>query len=229
MTVLVAGFAAFPHAPINPTEGLVRALEGCMTAAGEQIVPCLIPVDWERAWPTLREAIGAHRPHGVLVFGLHSGAGRLRFELTGHNGRELGRVDAVGGFPSGPSVAEGPETLEAKLPLTRMTAALRAAGIDFEFSRDAGRYLCNDILYHLCHSAADLMVEHYGLIHAPLTDAVIDAYRAKSAMPEFCHTIAEETLFQAALALCASLSEPSARLPEAVAMLPGEARTRDGS
>lgn len=202
MTIVVAGFSSFPGAPINPTEGLVQSLAGLSTARGEAIVPCLLPVDWERSWPMLRATIEEHRPHGVLVFGLHSAAGRLRFELTGRNGRELGRADAAGGFPSGPQVTEGPETLEAKLPLTGMAASLRGAGIDFEFSRDAGRYLCNDTLYRLCRHAADLGVEHYGFLHTPLTDDVVEAYRAANVMPDFCHTIDPESLRCAALALC---------------------------
>ena len=206
MTILVAGFSSFPGAPVNPTEGLVQALTGMSTRGGEAIAACLLPVDWERTWPLLRQAIETHRPRSVLVFGLHSGAGRLRFELTGHNGRELGRADAVGGFPSGPSVTEGPETLDVRLPLTQVTAALRAAGIDFEFSRDAGRYLCNDTLYRLCRHAAMLGVEHYGFVHTPLTDDVVEAYRLAGVMPDFCHTVDPGSLRRAALALCESLS-----------------------
>ena len=206
MTILIAGFSIFPGAPVNPTEALVGTLNGATTTSGEAIVPCLLPVDWEASFVSLRAAIKAHQPRAVLVFGLHSGATRLRFELTGHNGRELGRADAAGGFPAGPSICEGPESLEARLPLTRMTAALRAVGVDFEFSRDAGRYLCNDTLYRLCRNAGDFGVEHYGFIHTPLTDAVVDAYRSAGVMPDFCHTVAAESLRLAALALCESLS-----------------------
>ena len=206
MTILIAGFSRFPGAPVNPTEGLVQLLEGATTAGGELIATCLLPVDWERSWTVLRGAIEKNRPHSVVVFGLHSGAARLRFELTGHNARELGREDAVGGFPSGPSVTEGPDAIEARLPLTPMTAALRSVGVDFEFSRDAGRYLCNDTLYRLCRHAEDLGIAHYGFIHTPLTDAVVDAYRSERVMPDFCHTIADDTLRTAALALCECLS-----------------------
>jgi pyroglutamyl-peptidase len=216
MTILVAGFSSFPDAPVNPTEQLVQSLEGCSTAGGEAILSCLLPVDWGRSWPLLRQAIEAHRPHSVLVFGLHSGAGRLRFELTGHNGRELGRADAVGGFPSGPQVTEGPEILAARLPLTRMAASLREAGVDFELSRDAGRYLCNDTLYRLCRHAAALGVERYGFIHTPLTDGVVETYLAANVMPIFCHTISDESLRCAALALCETLSPAESAAAPAV-------------
>lgn len=206
MTLLFAGFSAFPGAPRNPSEELARSLVGCQTAAGEAIAAAVLPVEWDGAWPALHAAIGMHRPRAVVIFGLHARIGRLRIELAARNVRELGRVDAAGRFPSGPAVAEGPESLASSLPLGEIAGALRREGIDFELSRDAGRYLCNDTFYRLCLRGPDEGVERAGFVHTPLTDELLAGALAAGTLPDPCRTVSADMLRRGALAIADALS-----------------------
>ena len=208
MTLLVTGFSIFPAAPANPTERLALSMAGARTAAGEAIAAAVLPVEWDGAWPALRRAIRAERPRAVLMFGLHSRIDRLRIELLAHNTRELGRADAAGAYPSGPAVAEGPESLATSLPLERIAKGLRTVGADFELSRDAGRYLCNDTLYRLCLNASAEGVEHVGFVHAPLTDEMLGTWQAAGVLPDPCRTLPAEALRRAAVAIGDAIPPP---------------------
>ncbi|KQT66146.1 hypothetical protein ASG62_20305 [Aureimonas sp. Leaf427] len=169
-----------------------------------------MPVEWERSWPVLRTAIEETGASGVLVFGLHARAARLRLELDAVNARELGVEDAAGGFPSGPGVEEGPERLSGAWPLSASAAALADAGIGFELSRDAGRYLCNDTYYRLCHYGGGGRLRRFGFVHTPLSDEVLDGWARTGALPEVCRTIPAARLREAALCLAEVFAAPEA-------------------
>ncbi|MCQ8781040.1 pyroglutamyl-peptidase I family protein [Mangrovibrevibacter kandeliae] len=201
MTILVTGFSAFPGAPINPTADLAASFDGGSTAGGEAVRGVVLPVEWEGSWPRLRAAIEASAPRVVLMFALQAGLTGLRVELTARNRRELGRPDAVGAFPSGPAVADGPERFAVRLPLTDAATALRAAREPFDWSGDAGRYLGNDTFYKLAMNADRLAVERFGFLHVPLTDDLVDAWNTAGVLPSPCTTLAADRLRSAARAL----------------------------
>ncbi|HEY9056777.1 MAG TPA: hypothetical protein VIN77_06470 [Aurantimonas sp.] len=204
MSILFAGFSSFPGAPRNPTEDLALSLQRDQDEAGALRAEVL-PVAWEASWPRLRAAIEAVRPATVMLFGLHQRAERLRLELVARNRRELGRVDAVGGFPSGPAVLDGPQSLPANLPWNDVAAALRDAGASFEWSTDAGGYLCNDTFYRLAYHAASLGVRRFGFIHVPLSDEAVADTVASETLPEVFCSVPAATLERAARALATAL------------------------
>ncbi|MBB4002377.1 hypothetical protein [Aurantimonas endophytica] len=210
MTLLVAGFSSFPGAPDNPTEYLVRALATDDDAGGD-LATVVLPVDWERSWPVLEAAIVAAKADTVLLFGLHRRAERLRIELLARNRRELGQVDAAGGFPSGPAVLDGAETIPLALPWRDVARTLREARVSFEWSTNAGAYLCNDTLYRLAFHAGRLGVARFGFFHAPLTDELVALSPAEPSPEIFC-SLAAVDLERAARHLIATLSRaaPSA-------------------
>lgn len=211
MSVLFAGFAAFPGAPFNPSGDLMAAL--CADPAASDLVQrgifstCLLPVSWDDSWPLLRQAIAAHRADTVVLFGLHMKAERLRVELLATNRRELGREDAKGQFPAGPIIGEGPPKLRLALPWSDLAAILRQRQIDFEWSSDAGGYLCNDTLYRLAGAAASLSVRRFGFIHVPMTDERIgDCLAAGSDMPSVFNSINAVALLNFARSLAERLA-----------------------
>ena len=204
--VLVAGFSSFPGAPRNPTEDLVRSLQD-EAAVGPGFAATVLPVAWEASWPALRTAIEAVRPRAVLLFGLHMRAERMRVELVARNRRELGRADAVGDFPSGPAVLDGPERLAARLDWSGVAAVLREAGIAFEWSTNAGGYLCNATLYRLAHEAGRLGVSSFGFFHVPLTDETVAETVAAQEMPEVFCSLPAAALRRAAKGLVALHAE----------------------
>lgn len=173
-TVLLAGFEAFPGAPANPTEHLVHAFDGAALAQGARVERLVLPVEWGRSWQVLAARIDSERPDAVLLFGLHAKSERFRIEMTGFNERATDRPDAAGRHAETLAIAPGPRTAGARLPLEALGRELSRAGIDFEISEDAGRYLCNETLYHLCREGRSFGLRYFGFIHTPLTDECAD-------------------------------------------------------
>ncbi|MDY8107558.1 hypothetical protein U0C82_00155 [Fulvimarina sp. 2208YS6-2-32] len=200
MTTVIAGFAPFPGAPFNPSGQLVEALQKAPPIDGVRSV--VLPVAWEQSWTVLKSVIEEHRPRNVLLFGLHMKTERVRLELCARNKRELGREDRVGAFPSGPSILDGPERYDSHLPWAQIAALLRQEGLDFEWSTNAGAYLCNDTLYRLAHHARDYGIEHYGFIHVPVTDEMVeDLLKGPADLPAVFNSISAAALFQFARVL----------------------------
>jgi len=211
MPILVAGFSSFPGAPINPTEDLARALRSRWTGLSHEAEAIVLPVEWEGSWPALKAALERIRPTTVLLFGLHLRAERFRVELLARNRRELGRPDAVEQFPAGPSVLDGPAALPARLPWTQVAASLRQADVRFEWSTNAGGYLCNDTLYRLAFHAQALAVERFGFFHMPMSDERVEDCAAAGILPEVFLSLPFAEMERAALALVEGLADaPSA-------------------
>lgn len=208
MTILVGGFGAFPGAPLNPCQALAESLVGARAASGGAIRSVVLPVEWDRSWPVLRSAIEETGASEVLLFGLHARAARLRIELDAVNARELGVADAAGGFPSGPGVEDGPERLAGSWPLSAAASALSRAGMAFELSRDAGRYLCNDTYYCLCRYGGAGRLRRFGFVHTPLTDEALDDWARAGTLPELCRTVSAARLREAALCLAEVFTAP---------------------
>ncbi|RFC66054.1 hypothetical protein DYI37_00850 [Fulvimarina endophytica] len=204
MSTILAGFSAFPGAPFNPCADLVESLNNGHASGG--LLPVLLPVGWDESWATLKSAIEAERPRNVVMFGLHAKAERVRIELRAANKRELGREDAFGRFPAGPSVTDGPAHLDAKLPWNGIAALLREGELDFEWSCDAGGYLCNDTLYRLCRNAGALGVERYGFVHVPMSDERIgDVVASGEELPVCFNTVPAAKLVRFARGLASYL------------------------
>ncbi|MEF2551083.1 hypothetical protein VQ042_06855 [Aurantimonas sp. A2-1-M11] len=204
MTILVCGFSSFPGAPRNPTEAMAKTLE-TDPRHGQAFHAAVLPVEWDASWPRLRGLIETVAPTAVLLFGLHQRAERLRIERVARNRRKLGQADAVGAFPSGPAVLDGPEALACNMPWTAVAEALRGAGVSFEWSSDAGGYLCNDTLYRLAFHAEVLGVRHFGFFHVPLSDEGAAEAEEIAAMPEIFCSMPAAHIVAAALAIAERL------------------------
>lgn len=198
MSILVVGFAAFPGVARNPSQDLVESLAPRLPSNVETLV---LDVSWDESWPRLEAAIRQRGARTVLLFGAHLRAERFRVELVARNRRELGRADACGGFPAGPSIGDGPERLPCRLDWAYVARALRKAGIDFEWSTNAGSYLCNDTLYRLAMAADALGVERFGFFHLPSSDDGIDTLLAHPPLPEVFLSLPMEKIEAAGMAL----------------------------
>jgi pyroglutamyl-peptidase len=131
------------------------------------LVTVLLPVQTEEAARRLVAAIDEHDPRVVLCLGEAKrdavtpervAVNERRFSIPDNAGR---RVDGL------PVVEGGPAELETTLPVTEMVEAMRAAGVPARPSRDAGRYLCNELMYAALHHSlgSDRRV---GFVHVPL-------------------------------------------------------------
>ncbi len=89
---------------------------------------------------------------------------------------------------------------------------LRREGIEFEWSNDAGAYLCNDTLYKLAHNAGALGIAAYGFVHVPMSDErVADFLASGEASPQVFNSISAEKLRSFAVGLASLLGSVSSK------------------
>ena len=155
--VLVTGFEPFGGNDVNPSALIAEAFDGVV-----------LPVSYERAAAALRRAIEEHTPDLVVCFGLAADRSVIAVERYAHNLDEASTTDNDGNVGSGrPIDAAGPLALASALPVDEIVAALRAAEIPADVSRDAGGYLCNHVFYALLRGGS-----RGGFVHLPPLEAI---------------------------------------------------------
>jgi pyroglutamyl-peptidase len=143
--VLLGGFNSFGRHAHNPASEIalpaVEQLDHVDTVA--------LPVNFDEAYPALREAYDSEQHRAVLIFGLGSHATSLakietrsrNFDLSvlfadaAHH-RRLGSIDPGQQWSR-------PVTIDTEV----LKRDMETAGVRARFSRDAGSYVCNHLLY----------------------------------------------------------------------------------
>ena len=148
-TLYVTGFGAFPGVEENPTEAIVRSLDG-VRADDMRIIGEVLPVSYSRAPDAVRASLRAHSPRGILHFGLTLLDTIVRVESWATN-EMTGRIpdaDEAQPFeePIDPS-EDAPVIYETPIPVPDVVAALRNRGFPTRVSRNAGRFVCNALYY----------------------------------------------------------------------------------
>jgi pyroglutamyl-peptidase len=144
--ILVAGFGGFPGAPINPTVALIAALKRRRrpALAAASIATHVFPTRYAAVDEELPALLAREKPGAVVLFGVAGKAKRLRIERLARNRASVLFPDAGGAKPSRAMIAAGaPPFRSGRLPLARLLAACRSAGVPATVSRNAGTYLCN--------------------------------------------------------------------------------------
>ncbi len=148
-TLYVTGFGAFPGVEENPTEAIVKALDG-RRAGGMRIVGEVLPVSYRRATDTVRAALRAHSPRGILHFGLTLLDTIVRVESWATNEMTARFPDADDAQPFEEPIdpsEDAPLIYETPIPVPAVVAALRERGFPTRVSRNAGRFVCNSLYY----------------------------------------------------------------------------------
>jgi len=168
LRVLLTGFEPFGGEAINPSWELARALADA-PSPHEQITLCAerLPVDRATYAQALMRAIERQRPDVVLALGQATGRAAIQLERLAHNSLDYkGNPDNGGHVVNGELLhPDAPPTLASSLPLQSLCATLQAAGHPVELSADAGRFLCNAVLYELRHVHPALPA---AFVHLPL-------------------------------------------------------------
>ena len=169
-TVLLTGFGPFPGVPVNETARLVPALAAIARGAFKDhtIRHEILPTEWSLAPVRLTALLETHKPVLALHFGVAQDATGFRVECEGHNACRLS-PDAMGDVPSCLKLlADGAVSQSVTVPVEQIVQRLRCLGLAAYASPDAGRYLCNAILYHSLTAAT--RCQHgfrAGFIHLP--------------------------------------------------------------
>ena len=166
----MTAFGPFPGVPFNASERLIEELAATHLRAvpAPLIATAVLPTDWRRAFAQLRAFVAHTRPDVLVHFGVSSRAHGFVIETRAFNQTSL-RADCSGAFAEARYVranAGGPRI--ATLPAGLLVRRLRLGGIPARLSTDAGRYLCNAVLFEsLVLAEAARSAPLVGLIHIP--------------------------------------------------------------
>jgi pyroglutamyl-peptidase len=150
--VLVTGFQPFPadgwHD--NVSEVAVTALDPSRLRR-TRVMRVVMPVEYDRAAAQVTELIARCAPDAVIGFG--QGGGAIALEEIAYNLQDTGEI--AGGVPDNRGIIRAaaqidpaaPATRETLLPLAAIAAALEDLGERPRYSRDPGRYICNNVMF----------------------------------------------------------------------------------
>jgi pyroglutamyl-peptidase len=171
-TVLLTGFDPFDGEKVNPSWEAVKRLRGARVA-GHTVAVARIPTEFGRAPQALFRAMARHRPALVLCVGQAGGRAAISLERVAVNLIDARIPDNAGAQPvDAPVLAGAPDAYFAPLPVKAMAAAVRDAGIPAEVSYTAGTFVCNALLFALCHHlAARRSPLPAGFVHIPYLPA----------------------------------------------------------
>jgi pyroglutamyl-peptidase len=167
-TVLLTGFGPFGAEAFNPSEHVVRALDGERLADGLQVRGRVLPVAFDAARAALEADFASHGvPALALGLGLAASRCELSVERVALNLADAPIPDADGSQPiDRPLAASGPPARFATWPAKAVAAALRVAGHPAGLSLSAGSHVCNAVLYALLERLEPLGVPA-GFLHLP--------------------------------------------------------------
>lgn len=182
-TILLTGFEPFLDFPINPSEQVVRSLDG--EKIGDYIVVGrILPVQFDQAGAQLLKYYESIQPNAVISLGLAAGRTRISLERVAINCID-GEADNNGvRYQDVPIRMDRPVAYFSTLPIRKIVNALQSASIPAEISNTAGLYLCNYVMYTML----DYIHQHNqsifaGFIHLPATHQLAIQY--KRAIPSW--------------------------------------------
>lgn len=167
-TVLLTGFEPFGGEAVNPSQEIVRALDGA-TIAAHRVVGIVLPVSFAATVPMLEDLVERHRPALVLALGQAGGRSEISLERVAVNFIDARIADNDGLQPIDvPVVADAPAAYFTSLPAKAIVAQLRARGIPAAPSLSAGSFVCNQVFFAIAHLLATRLPQaRGGFVHVP--------------------------------------------------------------
>lgn len=167
MKLLLTGFVPFLDNPINPTEEIVKRLDG-EKVNGYDIVTAVLPVDFNQSAELLKKNIEAANPDVVIMLGLAAGRSKITPERIAINVKD-GAKDNEGYAPvDEPIDPDGADGLFTTLPVRKMVDRLKENRLPAQISNTAGTYLCNNMMYTALNEASKNNASYLsGFIHIP--------------------------------------------------------------
>jgi len=170
-TILLTGFEAFDHTPVNPAELVAKALDNA-TIGDAKVVARIVPNTFFTCIDVVRDAIAELQPEAVMMLGEYGGRAMITVERIAQNLNDSARYqlhDNDGRVLRGElTAADGPVAYYATLPLRAMVRAMRKAGIPADISDVAGTFCCNHLMYGILHHiAVNALPIRAGWIHLP--------------------------------------------------------------
>ncbi len=177
--------------PINPTEEIVKSLEG-QTIGGYEIIGKVLPVDFAESAKQCIEHINEVKPDVVISLGLAAGRNKVTPERIAINCRD-GAADNNGvKLQDAPIEEDGPVGYFSTLPIRAFVDAAVEKGYPASISNTAGTYLCNNVMYSVLHKIErEQLTMRAGFIHIPASHELA---LKKSGLPSWSLADLTETI-----------------------------------
>ncbi|MFO1161656.1 MAG: pyroglutamyl-peptidase I [Reyranellaceae bacterium] len=204
-TILVTGFEAFGHTPVNPAEQVARHLDG-WDAGDAKVVSRIVPNSFFKCIDVVQAAIKEVQPEAVVMMGEYGGRAMVTVERIAQNlndGARYALQDNAGRTIQGElTAADGPVAYYATLPIRAMVRAMRNAGIPADISDVGGTFCCNHLMYGILHHiAVSKLAVRAGWIHLPYLPEVA-ALEANLGAPSMSVETAAAGVRAAIAAIC---------------------------
>ncbi|WP_342472513.1 pyroglutamyl-peptidase I [Metasolibacillus sp. FSL H7-0170] len=162
--LLLTGFEPFLQFTLNPTEEVIKTLNGEEIGA-YQIVGKVLPVEFAEAQQQIRQLLIDEKPDAVIALGLAGGRSKITPERIAINVMD-GAKDNSGHTPTDEVIApDGADGYFSTLPIREMVNRLTASGYPAAISDTAGTYVCNLLMYTLLYETKGSI--QAGFIHIP--------------------------------------------------------------
>ncbi|TYR75972.1 pyroglutamyl-peptidase I [Rossellomorea vietnamensis] len=166
-TLLLTGFEPFLEHSHNPTEAIVKELDGKII--GKYLIKGrILPVVFGQSADKLLRYVEELSPEAVISLGLAAGRNKVTPERIAINVND-GVRDNSNHVPVDELIKEdGSDAYFTTLPIRDIVNNLVENGIPAEISNTAGTYLCNNVMYSLLHDSKQKGVDlPSGFIHIP--------------------------------------------------------------
>ncbi len=145
--ILLTGFEPFDGREHNASWIAANALAQ-QHPPGVELRAALIPVCWGAPRRVLDPIVATWRPDVIIGMG-EGEPGMFRLETVANNKRRE-RADNDGAFPEGRVIdPDGPGCRTASTDCSTLCSMLTEKGIPVRVSKDAGAFLCEELLYTL--------------------------------------------------------------------------------
>ncbi|AYF92038.1 pyroglutamyl-peptidase I [Apilactobacillus bombintestini] len=167
MKILVTGFNPFNGSNTNASMKVLESLPDKIDNVS--IIKQLLPTEFKNSSAILKETVDKFTPDVIVCLGEAAGRDSITPETIAFNEDNTVVADNAGYKPSHePIQANGDEHYHVNIPVEEIVKALVNAGIPSKLSNNAGRYVCNHIMYecqYLIHSQYPNMKATF--IHLP--------------------------------------------------------------
>lgn len=206
MRLLVTGFPAFLTVRRNPSEILIRRLQSEHWTVFEdwRTDYAVLPMDYDETRRIIQGFLDDDPPAVIVHLGLASSATKIRLERRAQNlicplnPSKRVKLTEAAAEDIGKVTDGGDDYLSSTLPLEDIAAALQEQHIPYEFSDDAGSYLCNFAAYVTAHEIRQRGLQtQAGFIHIPFTTAEQDILSDCGAEENASHLMTAGTLTKA--------------------------------
>ncbi len=166
MKILLTGFDPFGGESVNPALEAVKAVG---QVDGAQIYKLEIPTVFKKGPEAIFNEIERIKPDVVLSIGQAGGRSGITVEYVGINCVDARIEDNEGNQPKDERIyPDGPDAYFSTLPVQKIVADIKEAGIPAFVSYTAGSFVCNDVLYSVSHYISENAKKiKSGFIHVP--------------------------------------------------------------